>query len=145
MEIKPEDIVRKLQKDAVDLKQALERTIPIKIGATAVEHFKENFQQEGFVNNGLKKWQKRKHEKTTDREVLTVSSDLGSSIDYRTENGKVIVESDLPYAEVHNEGLRSGRGKGFTMPKRQFIGESKELTEKIENVIKQELDKILKP
>ena len=145
MEIKPEDIVRKLQKDAADLKQALERTIPIKIGATAVEHFKENFQQEGFVNNGLKKWQKRKHEKTTDREVLTVSSDLGSSIDYRTENGKVIVESDLPYAEVHNEGLRSGRGKGFTMPKRQFIGESKELTEKIENVIKQELDKILKP
>jgi len=28
------------------------------------------------------------------------------------------------YAKVHNEGLRAGRGKGFVMPKRQFIGKS---------------------
>jgi len=38
---------------------------------------------------------------------------------------------DLPYARIHNEGLR-GRafGKyGFTMPKRQYIGQTKKLTD----------------
>jgi phage gpG-like protein len=31
---------------------------------------------------------------------------------------------DVPYAQVHNEGLRAGRGKGFLMPKRQYVGQT---------------------
>jgi phage gpG-like protein len=46
------------------------------------------------------------------------------------------------YADVHNEGLRSGRGQGFQMPKREFIGESELLNHKIEQKIEQELAKL---
>ena len=49
----------------------------------------------------------------------------------------------VPYAIVHNEGLRAGRGKGFKMPKRQFIGESAVLNNKISLIIDEELTKIL--
>jgi phage gpG-like protein len=34
----------------------------------------------------------------------------------------------VSYAEVHNAGLRAGRGKGFVMPKRRFIGDHKGYT-----------------
>lgn len=36
--------------------------------------------------------------------------------------------ADVDYAQVHNEGLKAGRGKGFTMPKRTFMGQTKVLT-----------------
>jgi phage gpG-like protein len=49
----------------------------------------------------------------------------------------------VPYARVHNEGLRAGRGRGFQMPRRQFIGESKELTKKVEDIIENEIGRIL--
>ena len=39
-----------------------------------------------------------------------------------------IVDFIMPiYGEVHNEGLKAGRGSGFIMPKRQFAGQSKVL------------------
>jgi len=40
--------------------------------------------------------------------------------------------SQLPYAEVHNEGLKAGKPPGFTMPERRMIGESDALSERIE-------------
>lgn len=39
------------------------------------------------------------------------------------------------YARVHNEGLRAGRGKGFKMPKRQFVGFSRVMNDKIVRMI----------
>nr|DAR27459.1 MAG TPA: virion morphogenesis protein [Caudoviricetes sp.] len=50
----------------------------------------------------------------------------------------------VPYAEVHNTGGRAGRGRGFTMPKRQFIGDSAELQAKIEQRINTYLRTVLK-
>jgi len=55
----------------------------------------------------------------------------------------VRIINEVPYAAVHNEGLRAGRGKGFTMPKRQFIGKSAELEVKATNIMDSELRKIL--
>ena len=45
------------------------------------------------------------------------------------------------YAAVHNYGLRSGRGAGFMMPKRQFIGHSKVLLSNIRKLIMKRTDK----
>ena len=152
MQLKPEEIIRKFQKDAAELKLALERKIPIKIAAVSVEHFKENFDKEGFVDKSLTKWEEVKRRQSDKvkgaaktRRILTGSGNLGRSIQSTIGRGTILIHSDLPYAEVHNEGLRAGKGKGFTMPKRQFIGDSKELEDKIKNIIEQELDKILKP
>ena len=43
----------------------------------------------------------------------------------------VKILTDVPYASVHNNGERSGRGRGFKMPKRQFIGYSGKLNRNI--------------
>jgi phage gpG-like protein len=51
----------------------------------------------------------------------------------------------LPYSAVHNEG---GQAKvfgkySFTMPKRQFMGESRELNNKIVKQLDEDITKIL--
>ena len=156
------------------LKQA-HSVLPIVIGKTAVDHFRENFTRQGFVNNGLQKWpdvkrrdprspwygfdykgekraeyrfaRDRKTGKTkaaaqklnfsaaaTKRDVLTSQrKELYNNIRYAPQAGGVAIISDLPYSKVHNEG---GTIKVFgkhpaRLPKRQFIGESKELSAKI--------------
>lgn len=45
-----------------ELDNFLDNTAPIQVGELAVGHFKENFRKGGFVNNGLKKWQKAKRQ-----------------------------------------------------------------------------------
>jgi len=160
MEIKPADFFKEIRDNAIALQEALEREIPLKIAVAAVEHFKENFQEEGFVDDSLQKWDpaKRKNKlkyskkgnplksqpASVNRKTLTGSGNLGRSIKYKLSNGNIIIYSDLIYAPVHNEGLRAGRGAGFIMPKRQFIGDSKKLFEKIDNIMITEIDKILK-
>lgn len=49
---------------------------------------------------------------------------------------------DVGYAKVHNEGLRAGRGIGFQMPKRQFMGQTKKLGEIQRRVIDKTIDTI---
>lgn len=71
-------------------------------------------------------------------------SNMMSTAQYSTFGVKMIV--NLPYAKIHNEG---GKGKAFgkhsfTMPKRQFIGQTRELTDKQLKLIKTEIDKIFK-
>ena len=61
----------------------------------------------------------------------------------------IVFRVKLPYAKVHNEGLRSGRGGGFTMPQRQFMpiagkGQPEELTRIQHDLIKRECDKAFK-
>jgi phage gpG-like protein len=56
----------------------------------------------------------------------------------------VIITSDKPYAQIHNEGGEAkifGK-KVYRMPKRQFIGPSYELDEKILKKIDYEIMKI---
>lgn len=43
------------------------------------------------------------------------------------------------YAKVHNDGLRAGRGKGFQMPKRQFIGDSYNMDRNIRSKVEQRI------
>ncbi len=49
---------------------------------------------------------------------------------------------DVDYAQVHNEGLRAGRGAGFQMPKRQFMGQTNKLTRIQRDTIDKTIDKI---
>lgn len=105
------------------------------VGTEAVNHFKESFRDEAFSNKGEKDmpWQEVKRRQNAKnagkaaatRKILTgETGDLGNSIHYSKIGRNVAIKSDKVYAEVHNKGLRAGRGKGFKMPKRQFIGRS---------------------
>jgi len=141
-----------INKKAANFRTLTDRTLPVKAGNVAVEHFRDNFRQGGFVDGGLQKWKPSKRlssgskSAAGNRPTLMSERDLlFSDIKKTTRNGEVIIhttETTQDYAAVHNEGLRSGRGRGFQMPKRQFIGDSKELNDKIENLIESELSKI---
>ncbi|MEG1644176.1 MAG: phage virion morphogenesis protein [Bacteroidales bacterium] len=137
----PQEFINKIAKTQDDIRHCVQRVLPIQIGRLAKNHFQDNFIKGGFVNNGLQKWKpakrigKAKVAAGSYGTLLSERNHLYSSIDYIPGNGVVRIQNKLPYAAVHNEGGKSGRGKGFTMPKRQFIGESAELNDKIDKTI----------
>lgn len=144
------------------------------IGNEAVRHFKDNFRQEGFVDNGIHKWKEVKRrdpsnrwygfeyrgqrrqkgkgkskqkanfsQAATQRRILTGSSgELQDSLRYKVNptsgaNVSVSITSDKPYAVVQNEGGPiKVFGKASTiLPARPFVGHSKELDVKIEEIV----------
>jgi phage gpG-like protein len=136
---------------------------------TAIELFKENFEKEGFQRgSGVDNWDEVKrrelHEvkyvtkggkektkmvprgkgKDGMRKILSGRTGLLKR-NFRSEavgDTGIRIINDTVYAGCHNEGLRAGRGKGFVMPKRQFMGESEELDKRILRVINEMLGKI---
>lgn len=146
----PEQFLTQLAKQQQELERCVHRTLPVKVGRVAKDHFQDNFQKGGFVDGGLHKWKPAKRigkAKGAAGNYSTLLSDrnhLYDSIEYVPGDAEVHIQNKVPYAAVHNEGLKAGRGKGFTMPKRQFIGDSKELTEKVQSIINDELSKIIK-
>jgi phage gpG-like protein len=134
-------------------RKALENAV-VEIGNTAKNFFVENFRKQGFDDKTVQRWKPRKRTtyKTksgrivndTTRAILVKTGDLRRSI-IRVPNRSALnvkIQTDLIYAKVHNDGLRAGRGKGFKMPKRQFIGDSYNLNEKVKAVIVKRLDKV---
>lgn len=171
------------------LDKGIKRDMMIVIGKNAVDMFRENFNREGFLNGGVKKWQdvkrrdpgskwygfeytgerrtyyrltrNRKTGKTskaktqkplnfspnaTRRKILTSKRmELRNSLRYIAGEGRVSIVSGKRYAKVQNEG---GMVKVFgkhpvKLPSRQFMGASKELTEKIKKEIEQRVKNAL--
>jgi phage gpG-like protein len=147
-----DEFVKRLQAAQRELENSINRVLPVKIGALAKAHFQDNFHKSGFVNNGLHKWQpakrlllnrRKKPASMKYKTLLSGRNHLFSSISYTPMRGAVRIYNPVEYAAVHNEGLRAGRGKGFKMPKRQFMGESAELNKIVQQTIEKELSKII--
>ena len=79
-----------------------------------------------------------KRDKT--RATLVGKGVLSRSIKYRIEASRIVFYSNVPYAKTHNDGEKAGKGAGFMMPKRTFLGMEKPLEIKIENIIKKNLN-----
>lgn len=162
----PEQFQQELNRLQSEFKELFDKHAPTIAGKTAVSYFKKNFQNEAW---GRVKWQEvkrrtpgtaayksasRHHPARTTRKILTGDTgDLGRSIEVKAvSKGQVViwtapsafVHSKEPYGRVHNEGLRAGRGKGFIMPKRQFMGESEELNALIISEIERKIKEITK-
>ena len=78
--------------------------------------------------------------------ILHNSGNLERSIKPKDSTpDKVVIASDLPYAEVHNEGgyIRVFGKAKKKLPKRRFIGESAELMEELEERYLADIDKIV--
>ena len=115
----------------------------------AVNFFQDNFKRQGFLNRSTKPWKPRK-KRDSGRGILIGKGGGEKLFDSIARTGlsarKVTIGikgGPQKYASVHNFGLRSGRGKGFKMPKRQFMGESRVLNKKIVRLIKSRIKKIL--
>jgi len=124
----------KAKAEAVD--KAFKEGIQI-IAKDAVVTFQKNFALEGFKDETLESWKPRKGKinslgaKAIGRKTLTKSGKLRRSIRYTSGLGgyRATVFTDLPYAEIHNEGL-IGKAYGkysFQMPKRKFMGRNRRL------------------
>lgn len=114
------------------------KSISRKIGTIAVNHFKNSFRTGGFTDNSLSKWRPRKNNFEPSRAVLVKSGDLRRSIRIKSNNGNrvVIGTTGVNYARVHNEG-------GKFIPKRQFIGDSKVMNNKIVRKLARELGNLI--
>lgn len=176
-----------------EIHDAVHRRLPVKLGRMAVDHFKDNFRQSGFVNNGLHPWQKSKRQngKSTKAQYKTLMSarnNLYGSLRYVPGDATVTIGTTVPYAAIHNNGgvitshpsvtpkmrkyawfrFFNEKGKAKTsnpeankwkalaltkkqnltvtahIPQRQFIGDSKELRQKANQIIDNEITNILK-
>lgn len=158
-----------LQRHQKQLNKYINNDAPRIVGKMGVDHFKDNFNKEGFVNNGLQPWPERKTD--TGRKTLTGETrELQDSIDYKADKGKTSWGSDVVYGSIHNRGgktkahkIKPRRGKalkfmgkdgtdimrrgvnhpGSNIPKRQFIGHSKELIDEINTRVERDITNIL--
>lgn len=192
---------KELQRKVERLKKEIEREVydklPRKVGAVAVNHFKQNFREGGFVDGGVRPWKRTRRQDGggTDAKYSPLTSrrnHLMRSIQSEPGRGVVTITNPVEYAAIHNEGgivetnptvtpkmrkmawrkvyslagVRKGeklpeelpeeaakwRALALTkktklhvkakIPKRQFMGESKELTEKINKMITESINKI---
>jgi phage gpG-like protein len=139
------------------------------IGVEGLNHFQASWQKQGWEDQGVRKWESRKEPlkkfkkkggqlasykkwraKNAKRAILishrtdTAGGHLKDSISYRIAGTRVIFYTDKPYARVHNEGGKAGRGSGFVMKQRQFMGKSYRLDMNIKAKLDREMDKIFK-
>ena len=168
------------------------------MGVEAVNYYKKSFRDGGFTDESLRRWKPRKGEITGgiakvskkskgSRAILVKSGELRRSIRVVRKNLKsVTIGSDLPYAQIHNDGgvvykkahkrtatrtvrirgsggfvngvFTKGRAKkmeiqgvrhnvgssSFKMPKRQFVGVSKQLSNKLMSKLDIRIKKIFK-
>lgn len=147
----PQQFQRQLQRHQQQLQQAFSRTLPVKVGVAAEQHFRDNFRKGGFVNGGLHRWKpskrigKQKGAAGQYKTLLSSRNHLYNSVKHRWVPYTAIVETNVPYAAAHNEGTNNaGRGHHTHIPKRQFIGDSRELTDKAKVIILKEVNRILK-
>lgn len=130
-----EEFIKHLQNLQIEFNEYVSKSAPTIAGKVAVRHFKQSFQDEAWNRVKWKEVKRRSNYKNkkiagASRKILTgQTGDLGRSIEVKDiKNGTVTIWTDPnsfnskePYGRVHNEGLRAGRGKGFIMPKRQFM------------------------
>lgn len=161
--MKAEEFEKLMAQMPIELEIAIGDELPEEVANIAVSMFKENFQTESFfgepwqevkrrmmheviTKNGLPKVQPAASGAKGSRKILTGDTgNLGRSIQYRIEPGKVVIFSDLAYSAAHNEGTNTaGRRRNVRIPKRQFIGSHPKLEEEIRKAIKKKLEDILK-
>lgn len=118
----------------------LKRSLVDVIEVESEKHFDRNFERGAWHGSFTQPWKPRK-DKDTSRRLLVKSGDLrkAATTAHRNVRGVKYVLNQV-YAQVHNEGLRAGRGAGFDMPKRQFIGRSAQMDRKIIKKMIQVLD-----
>lgn len=126
----------------------MERQLVRDVVAVEAEAFHaKNFRDEGFTDVAYTPWPARKKtDKRKGRRALLVQTGTlkGHALKGRSRAGGVEFVFPLEYERVHNEGLHAGRGAGFQMPQRQFVGESAYLKKRIEARAKMYIDQFLK-
>lgn len=129
-----ENIVKKLDKAKVDL--------PKLVASDIRNYFVNSFRRQGFDGQKWQEVKRREKENQTAKDkkpILIQTGRLRRSVNEsirKTTWQEIILGIDTPYAVYHNEGTDK-------IPKRQFMGQSKELDEKVKNRIERTIKKII--
>jgi phage gpG-like protein len=164
----------KLSNDIKELEKFF-KNLPIQVGNIALNFYLDSFKRQGFIDTSFERWKARskadKNQKRRgNRAILTKSGALKRSIKMAVRGFSIIIYSDVPYAQIHNEGgtitgtanvkahkrrMRVGRKSkvvdvkahprkvNIKIPKRQFMGESSLLEKRIIKNIELAISKIL--
>ena len=135
--------------DLVMASAKFRREVPIIIANNSKNHFLMGFRRGGGMTDGsLSGWARRKKQdkRRGNRALLVLSGQLRNDLDIRktTINEIVLGTEDTIYASVHNNGEKAGRGAGFQMPKREFLGDSRKLDRKNGKLILKKLKLLYK-
>ena len=140
MSLKVKNTIPNLEKAVRNLKN----TLPRKLANVAKNHFLDGFRRGGGqTDDSLSGWKERKKKdrQKSRRAILVRTSALKNDVDVRRTTFEEIVlgtsEVTDQYAEVHNEGEGD-------MPKREFLGDSKKLNNKLNRLILAEFNKVFK-
>ena len=168
-----------IEKITEEVEAFLRDDLPRIVAKEAVDEFRENFDRQGFRNNGVQRWpevkrrmpnspwygfhykgerrsekeRKKKGKKRklnyslkyTKYDILRVTANLYRSVtSFEVSPERVEIGSDLPYAQVQNDGgyIRVFGKARVKLPKRQFIGESQELMDDLEKILIQQIDNL---
>ncbi|WP_271782212.1 phage virion morphogenesis protein [Aquimarina algiphila] len=147
------------------------KRLPNRAAALAVNFSKERFARKNWADTSRQQWPKRQAGRKSRGSVMVRSGRLKRSIrKLQVTSNYILIGSDVPYAQLHNEGgtikktvnirehqrrITRGRKGGratvknhkrkmnLTVPKRQFIGESAVLTRRMERMLEKELKNAL--
>ncbi len=136
----------------------MDNGLPDPIVDAAQKLVDDSFRQEQYQDKKSSKWAGRENddeagEARGNRRALLVGpvprrnpgTPLWQSVEAERRGKDIVIGTDVEYAQVHNEGLRSGKGSGFTMPKRQFMpipGEASPIDAEVEKWMDDQMNKI---
>ena len=137
-----------IPKDELDKLMPDMQRISVIAAQTGLSYFKGAFRKKGFDNT---KWSEAKIDRDGKRRrgsLMVQSAALMNSVRAASATPEKVVWAEgndkVSYAQVHNEGGKAGRGAGFQMPQRRFMGKSDELETQIDRRIRNHLKKIFK-
>lgn len=140
----------------------VKKSLPPVLARIAVEHFKESFENEGFTDRSLIKWEKRDPDPDPGRAILMKSGELRDATHASKETFReIVISNDKPYAKRHNEGFRGieyvrphhrktkygkqqvrGFSRRVEVKQRQFMGYSQVMDDDIEKMIDKKIMQI---
>lgn len=119
------------------------------IAGAAMKMKDANFSAQGFIENGsvANPWPRRKKEttRTQGKRVLHGIGTMQDSVKSRIAGKRISLGVDLakvPYAQIHNEGGKAGRGLKAEMPERKYLGYTIDIEKITEREIAFRLDRI---
>lgn len=102
------DIEKIIRQELNELIRLKDRELPVKVGRAVVESVNENFRRGGFYGRG---WKSTRRQQLGFRGVsgqygplLSKNNHLSRSTVSIPGQGKVIIQNNAEYAEIHNEG-----------------------------------------
>jgi phage gpG-like protein len=86
------------------MKENLIKNLRKYAGGQAVKFFKESFVNQGFTNKAFTPWQKTSNPLAGKRTLYKQGVLMQSVRKVREDGEHIVIESDTPYSQIHNEG-----------------------------------------